>query len=224
MNPFLEIQVHCFCVGIFHESESGSLFLCRDISWVRRTNEISLHKNNSPGSPDKDTPLTGSCYNIREICHVVAIFLNKQSLQNTNKIYLVTTLNSFEGFYKPFSPFPTTPRPNQIGQHLYPYHIYISPLVNNKYPLMSLNCVTYSEQCNWYILSLWCDYILQWNEHGRVYHLNVTSFLTAPLSINFLPFHQTFTNVWIGFSHLCYINQACWHMSKILCNILKGLL
>ncbi len=27
-----------------------------------RTHEISLHKNNLPGSPDKDTPLTGSCY------------------------------------------------------------------------------------------------------------------------------------------------------------------
>ncbi len=26
------------------------------------THEISLYKNNSPGSPDKDTPLTGSCY------------------------------------------------------------------------------------------------------------------------------------------------------------------
>ncbi len=29
-----------------------------------RTHEISLHKNNSPTYPDKDTPLTGSCYNI----------------------------------------------------------------------------------------------------------------------------------------------------------------
>ncbi len=43
MYPCLEMQVYCFCVGIFHE--------------------ISLHKNNSPASPDKNTPLTDSCYN-----------------------------------------------------------------------------------------------------------------------------------------------------------------
>ncbi len=36
-------QGHCFCVGIYH---------------------LSIHKNNSPGSPDKDTLHTGSYYNI----------------------------------------------------------------------------------------------------------------------------------------------------------------
>ncbi len=45
--------------------DPDSLFLCRDISFVLRTHEISLHKQNSPGSADKDTPLTGSCYTIR---------------------------------------------------------------------------------------------------------------------------------------------------------------
>ncbi len=35
MYPCLEMQVYCFCVGILHSS----------------------------ASPDKDTPLTGSCYN-----------------------------------------------------------------------------------------------------------------------------------------------------------------
>ncbi len=43
---------------------AGSLFLCRDISFVLHTHEISLHKNNEPASPYKDTSLTGSCYNI----------------------------------------------------------------------------------------------------------------------------------------------------------------
>ncbi len=36
------------------------------ILWLKneylRTHEIFLHKNNSPASPDKDTPLTGSCF------------------------------------------------------------------------------------------------------------------------------------------------------------------
>ncbi len=38
--------------------------LCRGISFVLRTHDISLDKNNSPGSPDKDAQLTGSCYRI----------------------------------------------------------------------------------------------------------------------------------------------------------------
>ncbi len=42
---------------------SGTLFLCRDISFVVHTHDIFLHKNNSPGTPDKDASLTGSCYN-----------------------------------------------------------------------------------------------------------------------------------------------------------------
>ncbi len=50
-------QVHCFCVGIFHEPES----------FVLQVHEISLHKNNSPTSPDKDTPLTDSCYKVLSI-------------------------------------------------------------------------------------------------------------------------------------------------------------
>ncbi len=55
---FSGILVHfVFCI------RSGSLFLCRDISFILRTHEIFLHKNNSPGSADKiDTQLNGSCY------------------------------------------------------------------------------------------------------------------------------------------------------------------
>ncbi len=59
MYPCLEIRFIVFCVGIKY-----LLFLCRDISFVIRTHEISLDKNNSPGSPDKDTPLSGSCYKV----------------------------------------------------------------------------------------------------------------------------------------------------------------
>ncbi len=65
--------------------------------------------------------------------------------------------------------------------------IFIPPLVNNEYPVMSLNWVTHSEQCK-----SWCDYILQWNEHARLYLLIATTFLADPLSINLLPFHPTF--------------------------------
>ncbi len=36
---------------------------------VLQTHEISLHKNKSPGSPDKDTPITGSCYKLS--CHTL---------------------------------------------------------------------------------------------------------------------------------------------------------
>ncbi len=53
---------------------SFELFLCRDISWVWRTHEISLHKNNSPGFPDKDTPLTGSCY-ILYVYYVSSVYI-----------------------------------------------------------------------------------------------------------------------------------------------------
>ncbi len=56
MYPCLENRFIVFVKGYF--------FLWRDISFVLRTHEISLHKNNSLGSPDKDTALTGSCYNI----------------------------------------------------------------------------------------------------------------------------------------------------------------
>ncbi len=44
------------------------------VKFILRTHEISLHKNNSPGSPDKDTPLTGSCYkNANTITWMVVI-------------------------------------------------------------------------------------------------------------------------------------------------------
>ncbi len=52
-----------------------------------------------------------------------------------------------------------------------------------------------------HILSLWCDHILQWNEHARLNNLNVTTFLEDPLSINFLPFHQILLNFGLG-SHI----------------------
>ncbi len=40
------------------------MYPCLEIRFIVffRTHEICLHKNNSPGSPDKDTLLTGSCY------------------------------------------------------------------------------------------------------------------------------------------------------------------
>ncbi len=53
--------------------------------------------------------------------------------------------------------------------------------------MISLNWVTHCEQCK-----SWCDYILQWNEHARLDHLNATTFLADPLSINLFPFHPTF--------------------------------
>ncbi len=55
----IKTRTSWWCILVWR---SGSLFLGRDISFVLRTHEISLHKNNSPGSPDRDTPLTGSCY------------------------------------------------------------------------------------------------------------------------------------------------------------------
>ncbi len=38
---------------------------------------------------------------MREICHVVAILKNKQSLKYTNKMDLLTSLISGVGFYNP---------------------------------------------------------------------------------------------------------------------------
>ncbi len=49
----IKIEVVC-CLQI------KLIVLCRDISFVLHTPDISLHKNNSPESPDKDTPLAGS--------------------------------------------------------------------------------------------------------------------------------------------------------------------
>ncbi len=48
--------------GVSLSGDASELFSCMDISWVRRTNEISLHKYNKPVSPDKDTSWTGSCF------------------------------------------------------------------------------------------------------------------------------------------------------------------
>ncbi len=48
--------------------------------------EISLHKNNSPGSPDKDTPLTGSCYNTQtELKSITPAGVSKYPTRRCNK-------------------------------------------------------------------------------------------------------------------------------------------
>ncbi len=51
MYPCLEIRIIVFVKGYF----------------IHPSYEISLHKNNSTGSPNKDTPWTGSCYNTTRV-------------------------------------------------------------------------------------------------------------------------------------------------------------
>ncbi len=40
---------------------------------------------------------------------------------------------------------------------------------------MSINWVTYTVNMYWHILPSLYDYILQWNEHSRLYYLNATT-------------------------------------------------